>query len=349
MRALNRPAIGLAPSRRSNLLPPRSPLLAPPPPRLRSVRPPSARETGQTAVVEERESSRSFRRALARAQRLPGQPAQSQTPSSCAHENQTPERRRCRRANTLKAPRLSTPTHHHQPTNKQKQRPVANGASFFGSNSGGDSGVGGDGGGSFDGFPPFPGSGSHFGGNNNGAPLPSLPYEAQETIFFFGADGSVSRVPGRRRVVMRPPPAETASDSGLFFLSPSAPAGARAMAGGHLPMPAASQQSICVASTFSLQATNGRDPSRRISFEGFVQLPEVLEEAVEASVLSRGGEVLVRRRDVSPEALASRLAMRVAVPLLFGVPEEWLALRETIESAGGIVHQIQRSWLIGGG
>jgi hypothetical protein len=228
--------------------------------------------------------------------------------------------------------------------NKTQQRPVA---SAFGSssNNNGDSG-------GFDGFGPLGGGGSGGGANN---PANPLPYEAQETILFFCADGSVSRVPGRRRVVLRPPPSALdlegadldAAAAGLY-LSPSAPAAARAQAGGHLPMPAPSQQSLCVASTFSLQATNGRDPSRRISFEGFVQLPEVLEEAVEASVLSRGGEVLVRQRDFSPEALASRLAMRVAVPLLFGVPEEWVALRETIESAGGIVHHIQRSWLIGG-
>lgn len=213
--------------------------------------------------------------------------------------------------------------------------------------------------------PAFGSSGSSGSGNPHQQPQPPLlPYEAQETIYFFGADGSISRVPGRRRVVARPAPSAasnlydsdsssdldiTTSSSELYFLSPSADAAARATAGGHLPMPSPAQQGICVASTFSLQATNGRDPSRRISFEGFVQLPELLEEAVEASVRARGGEVLVRARAQHPEALASRLAMRVAVPLLFGVPEEWLALRETIESAGGIVHQVQRSWLMMGG
>jgi hypothetical protein len=215
-----------------------------------------------------------------------------------------------------------------------------------------------------------------FGGNSSGSSSnhqpqqPLLPYEAQETIYFFGADGSISRVPGRRRVVARPAPSpashddsdgdlgisggvnlgsSSASSSELYFLSPSCPASARAAAGGHLPMPPPAEQGLCVASTFCLQATNGRDPSRRISFEGFVQLPELLEEAVEASVRARGGEVLVRESSALPERLASRLAMRVAVPLLFGVPEEWPALREAIESAGGIVHQVQRSWLMMGG
>lgn len=221
-------------------------------------------------------------------------------------------------------------------------RPIA--VSAFGSSGSNNNG---DSGGGFDGFGPLGGNS----GGGFGASSTPLPYEAQETILFFCADGSVSRVPGRRRVVLRPQPLDLdgADPTAGLYLSPSAPAAARAQAGGHLPMPAPTQQGICVASTFSLQATNGRDPSRRISFEGFVQLPEVLEEAVEASVLSRGGEVLVRQHDVSPEALASRLAMRVAVPLLFGVPEEWVALRETIESAGGIVHHVQRSWLIGGG
>lgn len=159
-------------------------------------------------------------------------------------------------------------------------------------------------------------------------------------------------MPGRRRLIVRPSSCRDdddnddseSSSSGLFYLSASAPAHVRARAGGHLPLPAPCSQSICVASTFQLQCTNGRDPSRRISFEGFCQLPELLEEAVEASVLSRGGEVLVRERAVKPEALASRLAMRVAVPWLFGVPEEWVAVRETIESAGGIIHNVQRSW-----
>lgn len=191
------------------------------------------------------------------------------------------------------------------------------------------------------------------------------PFETQETICFLGADGSIARIPGRRRVVMRPvlpsqspqqqPPSgagSLADDDDLLasaplYLSPSAPAAARAAHGGHLPLPAPTEQGICVASTFSLQATNGRDPSRRISFEGFVQLPELLEEAVEHSVRSRGGEILLRRRTSAPEALASSLAMRVAVPLLFGVPEAWEELHETIESAGGIVHHVRRSWNVG--
>jgi len=156
-------------------------------------------------------------------------------------------------------------------------------------------------------------------------------------------------LPGRRRLIVRRETTTNDDDNSFdggdgLYLSPSAPAHVRARAGGHLPLPAPCEQGICVASTFSLQCTNGRDPSRRISFEGFCQLPELLEEAVEASVLSRGGEVLVRERGVAPEALASRLAMRVAVPWLFGVPEEWVAVRETIESAGGIIHNVRRSW-----
>lgn len=45
-----------------------------------------------------------------------------------------------------------------------------------------------------------------------------------------------------------------------------------------------------------MAATNGRDPDRRINIFGFCQSVDVLNEAVEETVMSRGGEVLEQER-----------------------------------------------------
>jgi hypothetical protein len=62
------------------------------------------------------------------------------------------------------------------------------------------------------------------------------------------------------------------------------------------PMPSFEQQGLCIGATFSLAATNGRDFDRRINILGFCQSIDVLNEAVEETVMSRGGEVLEQER-----------------------------------------------------
>jgi hypothetical protein len=60
------------------------------------------------------------------------------------------------------------------------------------------------------------------------------------------------------------------------------------------PMPTPAESLLCIGSSFVVAATNGRDPSRRISILGFCQSTDVLHEAVEETVAMRGGEILER-------------------------------------------------------
>lgn len=62
------------------------------------------------------------------------------------------------------------------------------------------------------------------------------------------------------------------------------------------PMPTFEEQGLCIGATFTLAATNGRDFDRRINILGFCQSIDVLNEAVEETVMSRGGEVLEQER-----------------------------------------------------
>lgn len=61
-------------------------------------------------------------------------------------------------------------------------------------------------------------------------------------------------------------------------------------------MPSFEEQGLCIGATFALAATNGRDFDRRINILGFCQSIDVLNEAVEETVMSRGGEVLEQER-----------------------------------------------------
>lgn len=58
------------------------------------------------------------------------------------------------------------------------------------------------------------------------------------------------------------------------------------------PMPSFEEQGLCIGATFALAATNGKDFERRINILGFCQSVDVLNEALEETVMSRGGEVL---------------------------------------------------------
>jgi hypothetical protein len=64
------------------------------------------------------------------------------------------------------------------------------------------------------------------------------------------------------------------------------------------PLPTWEEQSICIGASFTVAATNGLDPSRRVNFVGFCQSIDVLHECVEDVVRSRGGDILAEERDL---------------------------------------------------
>lgn len=111
------------------------------------------------------------------------------------------------------------------------------------------------------------------------------------------------------------------------------------------PLPSLSEQSICLAATFLLAASNGRDGgSRKVQVLGFCRSIDLLSEAVEDAVLRCGGEIYKRDASLQPGCLEERLEMRVALPYLWGVPPAYDALSNAILAGGGVVHKVSKHW-----
>ncbi len=165
------------------------------------------------------------------------------------------------------------------------------------------------------------------------------PPEALITIFC--ADGAVARFPPRLAVAAgggaaRPPPRRRALT-----------ARGAASADEDSDLDAASLD-LCVGSVFAIRATNGLDPTRRLAVLGFCASVDALLDGLEAGVAEGGGEVRAVRREPRP-GLAERLSVRLALPLLFGVPPEHERLRAAIARGGGIVDRVVAEWLHVGG
>ena len=58
----------------------------------------------------------------------------------------------------------------------------------------------------------------------------------------------------------------------------------------HEPLP---DQGLCIGASFTIAATNGVDPTRRLALLGFCRSVEQLSEVVEDCVLRRGGEIML--------------------------------------------------------
>ena len=113
---------------------------------------------------------------------------------------------------------------------------------------------------------------------DGGSSVPA--FLAEEVTTFFCSDGSVVRLgqaphplqQAERRTARGRPPADA------------------------LPLPA--EQGLCIGSVFTVSATNGIEPSRRINLLGFCFSTEQLFERVEQTVLARGGEVFETQRQL---------------------------------------------------
>ena len=70
----------------------------------------------------------------------------------------------------------------------------------------------------------------------------------------------------------------------------------------HNPLPTWQEQGLCIGNTFRVTATNGLDIYRRINLMGYCRCTELLSDVVEHTVLSSGGEIVIR------EHKSSRLA-----------------------------------------
>ena len=69
-----------------------------------------------------------------------------------------------------------------------------------------------------------------------------------------------------------------------------------------LPLPTWQEQGLCIGNTFWVTATNGLDICRRLNLMGYCRCTEMLSDVVEHSVLSSGGEIIIREHKSSRQA-----------------------------------------------
>jgi hypothetical protein len=62
-----------------------------------------------------------------------------------------------------------------------------------------------------------------------------------------------------------------------------------------LEEPLPEQGGLCLGASFTIAATNGVDPTRRLHLRGFCRSVEHLSSRVEDCVLRRGGEIMLHR------------------------------------------------------
>lgn len=103
------------------------------------------------------------------------------------------------------------------------------------------------------------------------------------------------------------------------------------------------KQGLCLGAIFDIVATNGLDMGRRLCVFGFCRSVEMLSDVVEDTVLEQGGEVVVAAKG-NWGGLNEKLSMRVAVPLLWGVPPAVDTLSYAIRCGGGIVEKVSCQW-----
>ena len=112
------------------------------------------------------------------------------------------------------------------------------------------------------------------------------------------------------------------------------------------PMPTVEEQGLCIGATFGIKAFNAVDPTRQISVLGFCRCVHTLGWHVNKAVLTKGGVVTMKNHKVSMESMGESLTMSIQVPYLFGVPQEWDAISEAINSGGGFIDSVSKKWLL---
>ena len=68
------------------------------------------------------------------------------------------------------------------------------------------------------------------------------------------------------------------------------------------PLPTWQEQGLCIGNTFWVTATNGLDICRRLKLMGYCRCTEQLSDVVEHTVLSSGGEIVMREHRSSRQA-----------------------------------------------
>lgn len=114
---------------------------------------------------------------------------------------------------------------------------------------------------------------------------------------------------------------------------------------GFSRMPSHDEQKLCIGASFLLQATNGSNPSRRVSLEGFCQSVDFLYEVLDETVRNQRGSILDETREVKG-TMHEILKITVAIPYLWSVPPQLECLSTAIQQGGGVVHRSYLQWII---
>ena len=86
----------------------------------------------------------------------------------------------------------------------------------------------------------------------------------------------------------------------------------------HTPLPTWQEQGLCIGNTFWVTATNGLDICRRLNLMGYCRCTELLSDVVEHTVLSSGGEIVIR------EHKNTRCASHHVLPYINNLLASWL-------------------------
>ncbi|KAK9153903.1 hypothetical protein Sjap_001383 [Stephania japonica] len=103
------------------------------------------------------------------------------------------------------------------------------------------------------------------------------------------------------------------------------------------------KRQIYLGALFDIAATNGLDMGRRLCLFGYCSSIEMLSDIVEDTVMENGGEVVAAEK-ASEGGLQEKLTMKVAVPLLWGVPPASETLHLAVRSGGGIIDKVCLQW-----
>ncbi|KAK9826321.1 hypothetical protein WJX74_008861 [Apatococcus lobatus] len=116
------------------------------------------------------------------------------------------------------------------------------------------------------------------------------------------------------------------------------------MSSRNAAMPTFKEHGLCIGASFQVQATNGNDPSRRISMLGFCRSVGHLSEQVEDTVQQHGGLITFKQCRELDSGLSESLKLIVAIPFLWGVPPAWELLSSAITMGGGVIDKTYRQW-----
>lgn len=126
------------------------------------------------------------------------------------------------------------------------------------------------------------------------------------------------------------------------------------------PLPTWQEQGLCIGNTFWVTATNGHDLYRRLNLIGYCRCTELLSDVVEHTVLSSGGEIVIREHKTTRSASLGPYTVYIlhdkqpvwcckadgVAMLLVNVPAHWLPRAQDKVRAAPVQRQLLAAVLL---